>query len=114
MVVLRSFPSDAIAHPKGSVDPLRDLKHIEEEFILQDQMVVERRLERLRKDIQKRRDPELERERDLLVRCLAVLESATPAEDDDEEILAREKRQAKTLTLMQIETDLAMVGMEAL
>ncbi len=74
MVVLRGFPSDAVAHPKGSVDPLRDLEHIEEEFILQDQMVVERRLERLRKDIQKRRDPELERERDLLERCLEILE----------------------------------------
>jgi GTP-binding protein YchF len=78
MVVLRSFTSDAVAHPKGSVDPLRDLEHIEDEFILQDQMVVERRLERLRKDIQKRRDPELERERDLLEHCLEILESATP------------------------------------
>ncbi len=82
MVVLRGFSSDAVAHPKGSVDPLRDLAHIEEEFILQDQMVVERRLERLRKDIQKRRDPELERERDLLERCLTVLESATPLRNE--------------------------------
>jgi len=78
MVVLRAFDSDAVAHPKGSVDPLRDLAHIEEEFILSDQLVVEKRLERLRKDIQKRRDPELERERDLLERCLAVLEAEQP------------------------------------
>ena len=91
MVVLRSFPSDAIAHPMGSVDPLRDLKHIEEEFILQDQMVVERRLERLRKDIQKRRDPELERERDLLERCLAILESATPLRNESFDANARKK-----------------------
>lgn len=82
MVVLRDFESDAIAHPKGSVDPLRDLVHIEEEFVLQDQMVVERRLDRLRKDIQKRRDPELERERDLLERCLAILESGTPLRNE--------------------------------
>jgi GTP-binding protein YchF len=67
-----------VPHPKGSIDCVRDLEHIEEEFILQDQMVVERRLERLAKDIQKRRDPELERERDVLTRCLDVLESATP------------------------------------
>jgi GTP-binding protein YchF len=78
MVVLRGFSSDSVAHPKGSVDPLRDLEHIEEEFILQDQMVVERRIERLRQDIQKRRDPELVRERDLLVRCLEILESERP------------------------------------
>ncbi|MCU0303295.1 MAG: YchF family ATPase [Thermoanaerobaculales bacterium] len=78
VVVLRAFSSDAVAHPRGSVDPLRDLEHIEEEFILQDQMVVERRLERLARDLQKRRDPELERERDLLVQCLAVLEDGRP------------------------------------
>jgi len=78
MVVLRAFESDAVAHPKGTIDPLRDLEHIEEEFILQDQMVVERRLERLHKDIQKRRDPELERERDLLQSCLATLEAGRP------------------------------------
>jgi GTP-binding protein YchF len=78
IVVLRGFVSDAVAHPKGSVDPLRDLEHIEEEFILQDQMVVERRLDRLRRDLGKRRDPELERERDLLNRCLEVLESERP------------------------------------
>jgi GTP-binding protein YchF len=91
MVVLRSFESDAVAHPKGSVDPLRDLEHIEEEFILQDQMVVERRLERLRKDIQKRRDPELERERDLLERCLLILESATPLRNESFDTNARKK-----------------------
>jgi len=91
MVVLRSFPSDVVAHPKGSVDPLRDLGHIEEEFILQDQMVVERRLERLRKDIQKRRDPELERERDLLERCLVVLEDARPLRAEEFDANARKK-----------------------
>jgi hypothetical protein len=66
----------------GSVDPLRDLEHIDEEFVLQDQMVVEKRLERLRKDIQKRRDPELERERDLLERCLEVLETGRPLRNE--------------------------------
>ena len=91
MVVLRSFPSDAIAHPKGSVDPLRDLEHIEEEFILQDQMVVERRLERLRKDIQKRRDPDLVRERDLLEHCLTILESARPLRAETFDANARKR-----------------------
>jgi GTP-binding protein YchF len=78
MVVLRAFSSDAVAHPRGSVDALRDLEHIEEEFILQDQMIVERRLDRLERDLRKRRDPELEREQDLLKRCLEVLEAERP------------------------------------
>ena len=46
MVVLRAFENDAVAHPLVEIDPLRDLRHIEDEFILQDQMVVERRLDR--------------------------------------------------------------------
>ncbi len=82
MVVLRGFDSDIVPHPRGSVNCVRDLEYIEEEFILQDQLVVERRLDRLAKDIQKRRDPELERERDLLRRCLATLESARPLRDE--------------------------------
>jgi GTP-binding protein YchF len=75
----------------GSVDPLRDLEHIEEEFILQDQMVVERRLERLHKDLQKRRDPELERERDLLERCLGILEAGQPLRNTDFDAAADKK-----------------------
>ena len=78
MVILRAFPNDAVAHPMGSLDPVRDLQYIEEEFILQDQMVVERRLERLRRDLAKRKDPDLLREAELLERCLEALESASP------------------------------------
>ncbi len=110
MVVLRSFSSDAVAHPKGTVDPLRDLAHIEEEFILQDQMVVERRLERLRKDIQKRRDPELERERDLLERCLTVLEDSRPlrAEDFD----ANASKKLRGFTFLSLKPVLVVVNVD--
>lgn len=40
--------------------------------------------------------------------------TATTAADDEEENRARAKRQAEVLTLMEIETDLALAGMEAL
>ena len=78
MVVLRGFENAAVAHPMGSIDPLRDLQHIEEEFILQDLMVIERRLERVGKDLAKRKTPELEREAELLERCRVVLENGDP------------------------------------
>lgn len=92
MVVLRAFENDSVAHPLGDLDPLRDLRHIDEEFILQDQLVVERRLERINRDLAKRKSPDLLRERDLLDRCLAVLETSTPLRaekltDDEERIL---------------------------
>ncbi len=78
MVVLRDFSNQAVAHPLLTIDPQRDLQRIEDEFILQDQMVVERRLERLARDLAKRRLPELEREREVLARCLSVLEDQRP------------------------------------
>ena len=78
MVVLRAFADPSVAHPMGSVDPLRDLHFIEEEFILQDLMVVERRLDRIRRDLSKRRVPELEREAEVLERCQPILEDGRP------------------------------------
>ena len=78
MVVLRDFSSEEVPHPEGSVDPVRDLAHIEEEFLLQDQMVVEKRLERLARDLAKRRDPGLAAEQKVLRRCLETLESGRP------------------------------------
>jgi GTP-binding protein YchF len=78
MVVLRAFQSDVVPHPLTTVDPQRDLDHIEEEFLLQDLMVVEKRLERLAKDLAKRKVPELEAERDVLQRCQAILEDSRP------------------------------------
>ena len=78
MVILRAFENDAVAHPKGTVDPLRDLRFVEEEFILQDLMVVERRLERIRRDLAKRRVPELEREAQVLEHCQSILEENDP------------------------------------
>jgi len=90
------------------VDPVRDLEHIEEEFILQDQMVVERRLDRLRKDIQKRRDPELERERDLLERCLEILESATPLRNETFD--ANQKKKLRGFTFLSLKPVLVVVN----
>jgi GTP-binding protein YchF len=51
---------------------------MEDELILADLGVVERRLERLEKDLKKSKAPDLEKERDLLTRCRAALESGTP------------------------------------
>jgi ribosome-binding ATPase YchF (GTP1/OBG family) len=43
--VVRAFESDAVPHPDGSVDPLRDAQMLELELILADLSAVERRLE---------------------------------------------------------------------
>ena len=86
MVILRAFDDEAVPHPMGSLDPLRDLRYIEEEFILQDQLVVEKRLERIWRDLAKRKVPELVRELGLLEHCLTVLESGRPLRAVDFEL----------------------------
>jgi GTP-binding protein YchF len=67
-----------VPHPAGSVDPARDAQAMEDELILADLGVVERRLERLEKDLKKSRSAELERERDILAACRGALEAGRP------------------------------------
>lgn len=76
--VLRVFQSDVVPHEKGSVDPFRDADDVEVELILSDLVVVEKRLERLEKDRKKIKNPELDREFELLERCKRTLEENQP------------------------------------
>jgi len=76
--VLRYFQDESIPHEKGSVDPIRDLQDVEMELILSDLVVVEKRLERLEKDRKKIKNPELDREFELLQRAKAALEENRP------------------------------------
>jgi len=76
--VVRAFRDPAVAHPSGSVDPARDAQAMEDELILADLGVAERRLERIEKDLKKGRSAELEKERDLVQRCKQALEDGKP------------------------------------
>jgi ribosome-binding ATPase len=76
--VLRLFQDPSVPHEHGSVDPMRDLESLETELILSDLVVVEKRLERLEKDRKKIKNPELDREFELLERCKALLEDNQP------------------------------------
>src|SRR3979409_1959941 len=76
--VLRAFADPAVPHPAGSIDPARDAQAMEDELILADLGVAERRLERLEKDLKKGRTTDLERERDVITICKAALEEGKP------------------------------------
>jgi GTP-binding protein YchF len=76
--VIRAFDDPAVAHPAGSIDPARDAQAMEDELILADLGVAERRLERIEKDLKKNRSGELERERDGVAICRAALEEGRP------------------------------------
>jgi GTP-binding protein YchF len=76
--VVRAFRDPAVPHPSGSIDPARDAQAMEDELILADLGVAERRLERIEKDLKKGKSAELERERQLVQRCKAALEEGRP------------------------------------
>lgn len=87
--VLRAFGDESIPHVAGSVDPSRDAQAMEDELILADLAVAEKRLDRVQHDLKvKARSPELEREREVLVTCRHALEAGTPLRelqfDDDD------------------------------
>jgi len=76
--VLRAFRDPSVPHPSGSLGPARDAQAMEDELILADLGVAERRLERLEKDLKKSRSADLEREREVLLACKAALEEGRP------------------------------------
>ena len=76
--VVRLFRDPTIPHPSGTVDPARDVRAMEDELILADLGVVERRLERLERDLKKSNTADLRKEQEILGRCREALESGRP------------------------------------
>jgi ribosome-binding ATPase len=76
--VVRLFRDPSVPHPAGSIDPARDVRAMEDEVILADLGVVERRLERIDRELKKSASADLRQEQDVLVRCRAALEDGRP------------------------------------
>jgi GTP-binding protein YchF len=76
--VVRAFRDPSVPAPHETIDPARDIQAMEDELILADLGIAERRLERLAKDLKKGKNAELERERDVLTICRATLEQGEP------------------------------------
>lgn len=66
LLVVRGFDDPGVPHPRQSVDPARDLEDARIELILRDLSVIERRTERLEKQVRKRKNPDETSELELL------------------------------------------------
>ena len=75
--VLRAFDEPSIPHV-GEIDPLRDARNVDFDLVVNDLGQIEKRLERLEKDLKKMKSAELEREFDLLKRAKTHLEAERP------------------------------------
>jgi ribosome-binding ATPase len=80
--VVRAFDDPSIPHV-GPVDPLRDIKNVEFDMMVSDLGQIEKRLERVEKDLKKMRSPELEKEFEILKRAKAQIESERPLREMD-------------------------------
>src|SRR3989449_5268822 len=76
--VIRVFEDPSVPHSEGSIDPLRDATNLDLELMLSDHDQITRRLERVEKDLKKKRDPVLEIEQTALGKCKAQLEAEKP------------------------------------
>src|SRR5258706_3019218 len=116
--VIRAFGEASVPHPSSSIDPARDAQAMEDELILADLGVAERRLERIEKDLKRGKSTELDKERDLVQRCKDALEHGTPlralqlAGDDLKRLRGFQFLSAKPLLLVinLDENDVAEVG----
>ena len=90
--VVRSFEDEALPPAGGAVNPARDVENVELELILSDLASVEKRLDRLGKDLKKQKNPTLEKEVQIIERCKQALEKQTPLREvgfapDEEKVI---------------------------
>ena len=90
--VVRAFEDPSIPHV-GPVDPLRDIKNVDFDLMVSDLGQIEKRLERLEKDLKKMRTPDLEKEFDLLKRANAHLGTEQPLREM--EMTAEDKKRLR-------------------
>jgi GTP-binding protein YchF len=86
--VVRLFKNEIVVHPDGSVNMMRDINNFETEFILSDLAIVEKRIDSVKKQVQKTQDDKLKRELPVLEKCYEILQREQPLRDshltDDE------------------------------
>ncbi len=75
--VVRAFDDPAIPHV-GEINPLRDIQNVDFDLMVSDLGQIEKRLERLVKDLKKQKTAELEKEHELLLRSKEWLEGERP------------------------------------
>jgi hypothetical protein len=84
--VVRCFEDEAVPHPQGSINPARDLAAMDGEFVLNDLIAAERKLERLAEERKKgagRDRATIDREIVLFERLQAALNEEIPLRDID-------------------------------
>jgi len=76
--VVRLFENPAVPHEGAKLDAMRDIENVDLELILNDLEQCSKRIERVEKDLKKKKEQVLDAELNLLTRCRQALESEKP------------------------------------
>src|SRR6266567_735588 len=76
--VVRAFQDESVPHSEGGLDPERDKRNLDYELMLADIGSIEKRMERVEKDLKKLKNAAFEKELAYLQRAKAWLESEKP------------------------------------
>ena len=105
--VVRGFEDGSVAHPLGSVDPLRDAQTTEMEMIFGDLELVEKRLERMELGMKRGKKPD-EAEKKLLLKCKELLEAERPLRDA--EFSAEDHKAMRHLQFMSLKPEVVVLN----
>jgi GTP-binding protein YchF len=80
--VLRAFEDPAVPHV-GELDPRREAGNVQADLLVSDMVQIDKRMERLEKDLKRSKTADLVREHELLTKFKAMLEAERPIREAD-------------------------------
>ena len=111
--VVRAFENELVVHPNGSIDPARDIASMEGDFIINDLISVEKKLQRLTEEKKKgggRDKAVIEREIDLFNRFHECLTADKPLRGLD--ITEEELKSVSGFGLLSLKPILILINMD--
>ncbi len=81
--VVRVFEDDKVPHADGDVEPERDIEALNMELALSDLQIIEKRLDRLVRELRTSKDANLIREQELLQKFQSLLENDIPLRETE-------------------------------
>lgn len=91
--IVRQFENDSVPHPNENIDVLRDIEFLDTEFLLADMSLIEKRLEKLEKEVLKNKNEQILRELPLFKKLQAHIENELPLRQ-----LTLEEHEKRTLS----------------
>ena len=76
--IVRSFKDESVYHVEGSINPIRDIDAVNSELILNDMIFIEKRLERIDKELSRKKDIVKEKDKEILSKLKVHLEKELP------------------------------------